>query len=469
MSSVIHKLGGYNLQLIKTNKKIRDIATHKIVAKGKNIGNLFLIDENENVILSSDRAFEGRNYKEVKDKYSQLYNLVDQGIRNPEFKGYYTVKGDKNSKIERKFLAAVKIPNTPLYIISSIFVKPYVNPMLEEISLSENKEIDILTKDIDALTTNSIITLLSLSFLILSLLIFASIIISNWLAKKISSPIISLRNAVTKIGKGDFNTTIEEQGTIETIHLAKTFNRLGQNLKKYIKNLEKEIRQRKQVESEIEVARKIQKSILPDVTKEFQREDFSIYANLIPAKHVAGDFYDFFYLDKDQTQLVVILGDVSGKGIPAAFFMGITRTILRHECLTGKFKNPADLLEEVNKIIFADNAEFMFVTMFVAFYDTTTSQLSYANAGHHPGIRLKQDSSLEEFGSMDDALIGLFSDVTYKNGQITLEKNETIVFYTDGISEATSKTNELYGEERIQLKLKCDYEKKSRRNMQISI
>ena len=451
LSEIIEVTGGYSLEKFKNNNTIKAITTKNIEVNDQYIGDITIINENKDIIISSDKSILGKNYQDIEDKYNSLYKLVSKGIEKKSFHGYYTANPLKTAtgKIYRKYLAAVKIPNTPLFVISSVYVQPYMTPLIEELRKKENKEIVILNSNMQLLTKNATITLLILSLLLLFLLIFAASIISYWLAKKISFPIISLKNAVLKIGQGDFNTTVEESGTDETIQLARTFNKLGSSLKKYISNLAKEIEQRKQVESEIGIARNIQESLLPAVTNEFIRPEFAIHAKLSPAKNVAGDFYDFFYLNEEKSKLAIILGDVSGKGIPAAFFMAITRTLLRNVCLTIKPKNPGILLEKVNNLVCIDNTECMFVTLFVVFYDIPTGTFTYANAGHHAALKLKTDSSIEEFGTLEDTLLGLFSNTKYKNGKITLKTNETVFIYTDGISEATSPDMNHYEIDRI--------------------
>jgi serine phosphatase RsbU (regulator of sigma subunit) len=455
LSRIITVSGGFNLKKIKNNKIIKAIVKSKIKQNNKYIGDLTIVRNNGHIVMSSDETVRNHSYYDIREKYKKLFMLVRDGLQKKEFSGYYNANPLKTDSgdIYRKFLAGARIPNTPLYVISSVYVHPYITPLIKKSNEIENREMKLLTAHIHRLTKNSIFTLLLISLIVLFFLIFMSMFVANWLAKKISKPIVSLKDAVIKISKGNFNTQVKEYGTEETIQLAKTFNKLGKSLKNYIANLEKEIEKRKRVESEINIARNIQQSLLPSVTKEFNRIEFSIYADLLPAKEVAGDFYDFFYIDKEKSKLAIILGDVSGKGIPAALFMGIIRTLLRNKCLIQQFDNPAELLEEVNQIVCIDNTECMFVTLFVAFYDIKSSNFSFANAGHHPAIKIKNDSTTEEFGSLSNTLLGIYPSVKYKNDSITLKSGESIFLYTDGISKATSPKNALYEVKRIKNKL----------------
>jgi len=288
---------------------------------------MILINKSKDIILSGNRNTEGKNYKEIQYQYPELYKLINDGTKKFEFDGYYEI-ATNNIQEKRKYLAAIKIPNAPLYIIAAVYVNSYMNPIFFKLKNQETREITSLLNDLNKFFNSSFTILVLISGITLGAIIIISLFISNFLAKTISSPILKLKDAVEKLGKGNFDTHVKEEGTNETIQLARTFNNLGKDLKDYIAKLEEEISQRKQMESEINVARKIQKPQLPNTTKEFIRNEFSLYADLLPAKNVAGDFYDFFYLNKEKTKLAVLIGDVSGKGVPAAFLWVFPKQLL---------------------------------------------------------------------------------------------------------------------------------------------
>ena len=429
---------------ILQNPEIRRLVTEDIIIDRQIVGNMILINKNKDIILSSNGNIEGKNYKEVQYRYPNLYKLVDEGIKKYEFEGYYDINNVKK-KEGRRFLAAVKVPNASLYIIAAVYVGSYMNPIFSKLQKQENREINSLLSDLNIFYSSSLRVLLLITAITLGTIIIVSLFVSNFLAQTIAKPIIKLKNAVEKLGKGNFETHVKEEGTNETVQLARTFNNLGTDLKEYIEKLKIEITQRKQIESEINIARKIQQSQLPTISNDFKRKELTLCANLMPAKNVAGDFYDFFYLNKDKTKLAFLIGDVSGKGVPAAFFMGVSKTILKHAALTGRFKSPGELLSEVNEILFVDNTEAMFVSLFLIYYDLETSELIYSNAGHHPALKIKSDGSIEEFGELKEPLLGIFDNINFSTRKCRLQTNESIVLFTDGITEAFSeKKRELF-------------------------
>jgi serine phosphatase RsbU (regulator of sigma subunit) len=420
------------------NPEIRRLATQDIMIDNQVVGNMILINKEKDIILSSNGQIEGKNYKDIKHRYPQLYKLVDEGVNKYEFEGYYDINTNKK-KEGRRYLAAVKVPNASLYIIAAVYVGAYMNPIFNKLHRQEDREISSLLSDLNNFFSSSLRVLLLISAITLGSIILISLFISNILAQTIAKPIIKLKTAVEKLGKGNFETHVKEEGTNETIQLARTFNNLGKDIKSYIEELKIEISQRKQIESEINIARKIQQSQLPGISNEFKRKEFNLHADLLPAKNVAGDFYDFFYLDKDKNKLVFLIGDVSGKGVPAAFFMGVSKTILKHAALSNKLMSPGELLTEVNNILFVDNTEAMFVSLFLIYYDIETSELLYSNAGHHPALKITKDGSIEEFGKNKDPLLGIFDNNKFSTFSEKLHARESIVLFTDGITEAFSE------------------------------
>ncbi|MCP4178563.1 MAG: SpoIIE family protein phosphatase [bacterium] len=220
------------------------------------------------------------------------------------------------------------------------------------------------------------------------------------------------------------------------------------------------------LENEIKTAAEIQRSILPVLSAKFKRPEFSLCTRLEPAKDASGDFYDFFYLDDNR--LALIIADVSDKGVAAAIFMSFAKTILKNICPTEK--NPAIALSKANKILSVNNIKCMFVTVFLCYYDIKTGEIVYANAGHHDAIILNnnRDNSLGQisdftkhfnklsscraynsFGSLSNLPLGIMEDATYKAGHKLLKTGDSIICYTDGVTEAISPSEEEYGDNRL--------------------
>ena len=286
-------------------------------------------------------------------------------------------------------------------------------------------------------------------FIILIILIILTAIFGSRFAKSVAQPIVELKDAVKKIGKGDFNVKVDDKGgTRETVLLAKTFNMLGANLSDYMEKLKVEIAARTILENEIKLAKGIQQSILPSVLSMYDNDNFSLYAKLFPAKEVSGDFYDFFFLGPDKNTLVFLVADVSGKGIPAAFFMGIAKTIIKNVSLLNKTIDPGEVLARANTVLSQDNDEFMFITAFLAYYKLDTGELSYANAGHHKATRITKDQCLDKFGDMNDPALGFDGDYKFSCGKEQVNIGDKLILYTDGITDAILGDN-VYGQSRL--------------------
>ena len=200
------------------------------------------------------------------------------------------------------------------------------------------------------------------------------------------------------------------------------------------------------VENELNIAAQIQRSILPSNFPEFpEHGEFDLYAMMIPAREVGGDFYDFFFVDDDH--LAVVVADVSDKGVPAALFTMISRTILRS--IIRQRKSPSQVLSETNDLLYEENDTGMFVTVFLAYYQLSTGQLAYSNGGHNPALSIKPDGMSRKFVHKHGPALGVRPGVTYKEDAETLEPGQILVLYTDGVTEASSPNNELYGLDRF--------------------
>ncbi len=219
-----------------------------------------------------------------------------------------------------------------------------------------------------------------------------------------------------------------------------------QELDRLVQELREALRAKTQfiaLQQELEIARKMQLSILP---REFQpRDGLELHATMLPAKEIGGDFYDFFALDQHRVALVV--ADVSGKGVPAAFFMAVSRTLLR--AIAQFSDRPGHCLQQLNDLLAADNEEMMFVTLFYAIFDTRDGRCSYANAGHNPPYLLRADGRVEMVPSTGGMALAVMDGLEFKEGSLTLAPGDGLFLYTDGITEACAPSEVLYGDARL--------------------
>ncbi|RLD35777.1 MAG: hypothetical protein DRI83_06340, partial [Bacteroidetes bacterium] len=204
------------------------------------------------------------------------------------------------------------------------------------------------------------------------------------------------------------------------------------------------IKAKERMEGELNVAKDIQMSMLPLIFPAFpQRGEIDIYAELIPAREVGGDFYDFYFLDENHICFVV--GDVSGKGVPAALMMAVTKTLLKSRA--GNDKSTASILTHVNNEIAKDNDTYMFITVFMAILNTNTGELVYSNAGHNPSFIIKHDDrEVVKLSDLHGPVIGAMEEMTYSETKLFIDKDDIVIAYTDGVTESQNMEEELYSD-----------------------
>ncbi len=200
------------------------------------------------------------------------------------------------------------------------------------------------------------------------------------------------------------------------------------------------------IENDLNVATKIQTSILPQTFPPFpERKEFELYAEMTPAREVGGDFYDFFFVDKDR--LGFLIGDVSGKGVAAALFMAVSRTFLKATALIGL--SPRDCLERINRSLYKESLPEMFVTMFYGILDITTGEIRYSNGGHNTPYILRKNGDVEGLEETGGIMVGAMEASRYKENEINLYSGDTLILYTDGVTEAFDPDEEEFGDERL--------------------
>jgi len=276
-------------------------------------------------------------------------------------------------------------------------------------------------------------------------LLFGSVI-AIFGAKTISKPIAHLTEMTRRIAAGDFTQRIDIPAKNEIGVLAASFNEMTRRLNESIEHLKETTVAKERIESELQIAHEIQMSMLPKSFPPFpERHEFDIFAMIAPAKEVGGDFYDFFFIDDDH--LCFAVGDVSGKGVPAALFMAVTKTLFKATAVNGG--TPGEILARLNAEICRDNESCMFVTMFCGILNIRTGQVDYSNGGHNVPFYLHQGgvSPLENLGGR---ALGLVERSPYASGRMILLPGEALLLYTDGITEAMDPDETLYSDQRLE-------------------
>ncbi len=204
------------------------------------------------------------------------------------------------------------------------------------------------------------------------------------------------------------------------------------------------------IQQDLSVARELQQSILPKIFPPFpDRSDFDIYAIMDAAKSVGGDFYDFFLVDP--THIGVVIADVSGKGIPAAIFMAICRTLMRANAVNQFSTN--ECVIRTNTLLSQENVNTMFVTLFYGILDTVSGELIYTNAGHNPPFIITPDGQVTPLSIKGGIALGVFEDFVFQSHTTQLKPNDTLFLYTDGVTEAMNATDDQYTEQRLAIEL----------------
>lgn len=207
-----------------------------------------------------------------------------------------------------------------------------------------------------------------------------------------------------------------------------------------------EAKKTERISMELDLAKAIQKNMIPNLYPAFpERKEFDIYARMEPAKELGGDFYDYYMIDRDH--LALIVADVSGKGIPAALFMMASKAMINDQAKS-RSHDPAKILKAVNKQMAANNSTGMFVTLWMGILEISTGKLRAANAGHEPPC-LRQGGEFELLKDEHSLVLGVREDTEYESYEIRLEPGDGIFVYTDGVTEATSAEEELFGSERL--------------------
>ena len=415
-------------------------------------------------------AIEGTNKE---SGFSMIINQDGHVVFSPRKSGLFSTHAVQDAvdlrKVDNKELAdfitkalsgstdisVVNVEGKPYYMCGSpmgtvgwaviVLVDKEITETPTKMMDSEYRRIlDDAYKQYDKNTSSSRTTTL----ILIGLILLFGVVNGVVLAKKIVRPLNTMTQKVAELNGDNLDFEMEKtyQTNDEVQTLAEAFSTLSNRTKSYISEITRITAEKERIGAELNVATQIQADMLPRNFPAFpERHEFDIYASMNPAKEVGGDFYDFFLVDDDHIALV--MADVSGKGVPAALFMVIAKTLIKNRTLSGG--TPSEILSDVNEQLCEGNEADLFVTVWLAIIEISTGRGVAANAGHeHPAIR-GSSGKYELVVYRHSPAVATMEGMRFKEHDFQLNPGDQLFVYTDGVAEATDANQELYGTERM--------------------
>ena len=295
-------------------------------------------------------------------------------------------------------------------------------------------------------TTTWIPALISIGLLVV--IIFIGLVVVSLFCRhtirQISKPLSALANSADEVAEGHFNAPLPViTHKDELCRLRDSFATMQHSLTQYMSDLEQATAKKTAIENELKIAYDIQMSMIPRKYPPFpKRHDIDIYGHMTPAKTVGGDLFDFHIRDE---HLFFCIGDVSGKSVPAALFMTVSKMLFH--TISMKVDSPAEIMSQMNNAMSQDNHTNMFVTLFIGVLDLKTGHLNYCNGGHCAPVILGSDAAYLEV--KPNFLVGLMANMPYVGGEMDITPGTTILLYTDGLTESMDKDGNMYTPERL--------------------
>ena len=377
----------------------------------------FLVDKNADIIASPYVELDQTEFENIKDASNPAYE-ISENIMSDKTGVSLTTDG--------VYYAYTPISGTDWKLCIHIPEALILEPVAQ------------MNHDV----TNVIFVFIIVFALIIAVVFYA---VRRFTAR-LTKPLIALGDDVKTISSGNLDYRAKLYSNDEISDLATGFNNMASSLKTYINDLTAVTAEKERIGAELDIAKHIQASMLPCIFPAFpERSEIDIYATMEPAKEVGGDFYDFFMVD--DTHLAIVMADVSGKGVPAALFMVIGKTLIKDHTTPG-----ADLgkvFTEVNQLLCESNSEELFITAFEGVLDLVTGEFVYVNAGHEMPFICKAGGDFEPYKIRAAFVLAGMEGMKYRAGSMMLDPGDKIFQYTDGVTEATNVNNELYGMERL--------------------
>ena len=321
---------------------------------------------------------------------------------------------------------------------------------------SPDGRVHVIGADIDLTWLDERLHMALVKSIAIGIALFALSMAVGWfLVSRIVEPLVRLTTFTRNMETRSFRPDEDEMDAMRKISrdrgdevgsLAEAMAGMIARLQRYLVEVAEATAARERVEGELSAARDIQIGMLPRKFPPFpDRTDLDVFALLEPAKQVGGDLYDYFLIDRNR--LFFVVGDVSGKGVPAALFMAMTTTLFKAHAMSGG--STGQIMERVNAELSRDNAAEMFVTVFAGILDLRSGEVEYSDGGHEAPFIVRADGSVERLAKQQGMALGVFEDVPFRTGHFDLREGDALVLFTDGVSEATGADDELFTTARI--------------------
>ncbi|MBR4193249.1 MAG: SpoIIE family protein phosphatase, partial [Oscillospiraceae bacterium] len=307
----------------------------------------------------------------------------------------------------------------------------------------------VMEESVTELRSNEGSTIITTMVIAVLMLVLAGIL-SLVFSKRLVDPIKKMTLRISEM-KGD-NMSFQVEDVLltgdEIEVLARAFANMSEKMRGYVREIVSITSEKQRMATELSVAADIQLNMLPTTFPAFpERKEFELFAVMDPAKEVGGDFYDFFLIDEDH--LALVIADVSGKGVPAALFMVISKTLIKNVALSGLYNSPAEILQEVNGRLCEGNKDDMFVTVWLGVLTISTGELISACAGHEYPVFFRREQGFVLEKDPHGLAMGVLESSRYRNVRWHMDPGDLLFLYTDGVPEANNSREELFGNERM--------------------
>ena len=424
---------GITIQDLQGNRAFQQIAVQSVGKTGYTI----LYEKTGIMRFHPNRELVDFDMHSWQKKLPDFWRIFEVTFTGKPNSGYYDWQ-DEDGKIRPKFMAIVPVTGTPYMAGATTYIHEFSKPVEET-----REKIATATRNINAQVNQTLNDIYTAFIQFMLIMVIVVSIISFWLARTITTPIVALTQGVKAIGRGELDYRVEVATDDEFEALAGSFNRMASNLKDYMAELARTTADKEGLLKELEIARRLQRRLLPEQPPEIAGYD--IAADNLPAREVGGDFYDFIPVTQNHWGFAI--ADVSGKGMAAAMFMGLSRTIVRAST-TGNL-NIATALEQANELICRDSTSGMFVTLFYMIMAPGETTLRYVNAGHNPPLIFRRDGDTTIPLKGKSLALGVRHGITLEEGSVEIKSGDTLVLYTDGITEAINEKGAAFGEDRL--------------------